>query len=220
MSSLQYETVVPRGTSFSQGIATGVSTQKLRETQIGGLASLINKGTQALHGAAVAHALKQRLENLESEIEKQAINGNGVLVVATYKRAKVQDPALATRSILSVIIAGTGKDKQSTLSKWLSTDRLSQGPGEGWVVDGSDYLWVTRGVWPASPYSPAVAERDKYVATITVQSGNTLGQLCKQVYPQLCGEQLRQRVEMVAKANGISNANMIRVGQKINFPKV
>jgi len=219
MSSLQYETVVPRGSSFSQGIATGVSAHQGRETRIGGLADLINLGTQALHGRAVSYALKQRLETLEPEIEQQAINGNGVLVVATYKRVKVQDPNLATRSILSVFIAGTGKDKQSTLSKWLSTDRLSQGPGEGWVVDGSDYLWVTRGAWPASPYAPAVADRDKYVATIIVQSGNTLGQLCKSVYPQLNGEQLRKRVEMVAKANGIANANMIRVGQKINFPK-
>jgi len=58
------------------------------------------------NGRAVAYASKQRLETLEPEIEKQAINVNSVLVVATYKRDKVQDPNLASRSILSVIIAG------------------------------------------------------------------------------------------------------------------
>jgi hypothetical protein len=81
------------------------------------------------------------------------------------------------------------------------------------------YPWKLPTVQPTSPYAPAVADRGKYVATVTVEPGMTLGGLCKKIYSDASGAKLSQRVDMVAKANNIPNPNLIRVGQKINFPK-
>ena len=220
MTSLLYETVVPKGTSQSQGAGQGAARQQQRSSRVGGLADLVNSATLFGHAYFVARDLRRRLEAMESEIETRTLNGNGVLVVALYERAQRGNAHVATRRILKVFIADSGRDKQATLNRFLSQDRWMQGPRNGYVMDGADYIWVTSSVASASPSAPAFADKPKYIATVIVERGMTLGALCKKFYPDATGAKLWQRVDMVAKANKISNPNLIRVGQKINFPKL
>jgi len=70
-------------------------------------------------------------------------------------------------------------------------------------------------VKPASPYAPAVADRQKYKATVIVKSGMTLSGLCSKVY----GSSRPATIRMVAKANGIVNPSRIQIGQTIHFPR-
>lgn len=96
---------------------------------------------------------------------------------------------------------------------------------EGW---GRAIVGVQSGVAPAAaaevrPTPPAAApktepktepEAKPAQATHVVQPGENLGRICAQVY----GTSDKRLVEAVAKANGLTSPNAIRVGQTLVLP--
>lgn len=96
---------------------------------------------------------------------------------------------------------------------------------EGW---GRAIVGVQSGVAPAAaeevrPTPPAAAPKTEpktepkaqpAQATHVVQPGENLGRICAQVY----GTSDKRLVEAVAKANGLTSPNAIRVGQTLVLP--
>lgn len=92
---------------------------------------------------------------------------------------------------------------------------------EGW---GRAIVGVQSGVAPVAaedvrPTPPAAAPKTEpkaqpAQATHVVQPGENLGRICAQVY----GTSDKRLVEAVAKANGLTSPNAIRVGQTLVLP--
>jgi hypothetical protein len=95
---------------------------------------------------------------------------------------------------------------------------------EGW---GRAIVGVQSGVAPAAPeevrptppsaapLAPKAEPKAKPAqATHVVQPGENLGRICAQVY----GTSDKRLVEAVAKANGLTSPNAIRVGQTLVLP--
>jgi hypothetical protein len=95
---------------------------------------------------------------------------------------------------------------------------------EGW---GRAIVGVQSGVAPAAaeevrptppaaaPLAPKTEPKPKPAqATHVVQPGENLGRICAQVY----GTSDKRLVEAVAKANGLTSPNAIRVGQTLVLP--
>ena len=155
------------------------------------------------------------------EVSETELNAIGTSVVPTYRNKEYNLGVCDCVSFAADACRVAG----------ISVPRLNITPG-GFVLwlrsfksdythyNQKPYPWKLPIVQPTSAYAPAVADRGKYVATVIVERGMTLADLCKKIYPDATGAKLSQRVNMVAKANNIPNANLIRVGQKINFPKV
>ena len=67
----------------------------------------------------------------------------------------------------------------------------------------------------AAPLAPKAEPKAKPAqATHVVQPGENLGRICAQVY----GTSDKRLVEAVAKANGLTSPNAIRVGQTLVLP--